>query len=195
MNPKHSPSVKLKKKKISYIFSSSKQTRNKHKTKNSTRSHSRQPNINYRTQSIFFQYPIYLRIIPNHNTLFDIGLWQGNLELNDSDFRVLHTSESTGSATHFLVENKAFHKLGIIHSTAKFLHDLDISENDDIGLRRIDYGETKINSERSEETGVLTKDLVVERSGSRLDERLAIRELNEDCHGSEDIDGFESSLM
>ena len=35
---------------ISYIFSSSKQTRNKHKTKNSTRLHSRQPNIHYKTR-------------------------------------------------------------------------------------------------------------------------------------------------
>ena len=115
--------------------------------------------------------------------------------MNDSDFRVLHTSESTESVTRFLVENKAFHKLSIIHGTAEFLHDLDISENDDIGFHRIDYGETKINGERSEETGVLTNDLVVERSGSGLDERLAIRELNGDCHGSEDIDGFECSLM
>ena len=33
------------------------------------------------------------------------------MELNDGDFRVLHTSESTESVTHFLVENKAFDKL------------------------------------------------------------------------------------
>ena len=115
--------------------------------------------------------------------------------MNDSDFRVLHTSESTESVTRFLVENKAFHKLSIIHGTAVFLHDLDISENDDIGFHRIDYGETKINGERSEETGVLTNDLAVKKSGSGLDERLAIGELNGDCHGSEDIDDFESGLM
>ena len=97
--------------------------------------------------------------------------------------------------THFLVENKAFHKLGIVHGTPELLHDLDISEIDDIRFRGIDDRENRINGERSEETGVLTNDLAVERSGSRLDERLAIRELNGDCHGSEDIDGFESSLM
>ena len=41
----------------------------------------------------------------------------------------------------------------------------------------------------------MTNDLAVERSGSGLDERLAIRELDEDGHGSEDIDNFESGLM
>ena len=68
---------------------------------------------------------------------------------DDGDFRVLHTSESIEGMTHFLVKNKAFHKLGIVHGTTEFLHDLDISEIDDIGFRRIDYGENGINDERS----------------------------------------------
>ena len=97
--------------------------------------------------------------------------------------------------THFLVENKAFHKLGIVNCTAEFLHDLDISEIDDIRFRGIDNREDGINSERSEETGVLTNDLAVKRSGSGLDERLAIGKLDRYSHGGEDIHGFESGLM
>nr|POE69155.1 hypothetical protein CFP56_76018 [Quercus suber] len=104
-------------------------------------------------------------------------------------------SESSGSVTHFLVENKAFHKLGIVHSTAEFLHDLDISEIDNIKFHWIDYRENRINSERSEETGLLTNDLAIKKSGSGLDERLEIGELDGDGHGGEDIDGFGSSLM
>ena len=57
---------------------------------------------------------------------------------DDGDFHILHTSESTRSVIHFLVENKAVHKLGIVHGTAEFLHDLDISKIDDIGFHRID---------------------------------------------------------
>jgi len=85
--------------------------------------------------------------------------------------------------------------ISIVHGIAEFLHDLDISEIDDIGFRWIDYGWNGINGEQSEETGVLTNDLAVERSGSGLDERLAIGELDGDGHGDEDIDGFESGLM
>ena len=36
--------------------------------------------------------------------------------------------------THFLVESKAFHKLGIVHGTVEFLHNLDILKIDDIGF-------------------------------------------------------------
>ena len=97
--------------------------------------------------------------------------------------------------THFLVENKAFLKLGIVHGTTEFLHDLDISEIDNIRFRQIDYRENGINGEWSEETGVLTNNLAIKRSGSGLDERLAIGELDGDGHGGEDIDGFESGLM
>ena len=60
-------------------------------------------------------------------------------------------SESIGSVTHFLVENKAFHKLGIVHGTAEFLQDLDISKIDDIGFRQIDYVENGINGEWRDE--------------------------------------------
>ena len=71
-------------------------------------------------------------------------------ELRDDDnFRILHMSESTKSVTHFIVENKAFHKLSIVHGTAEFLHNLNISKIDNIGFHRIDYGENGINGERS----------------------------------------------
>ena len=84
------------------------------------------------------------------------GAWGGLAEQinelrDDGDFRVLHMSESIGSVTHFLVENQAFHKLGIVHGTAEFLHDLDISKIDDIGFRRIDYVENEINGEWRDE--------------------------------------------
>ena len=84
------------------------------------------------------------------------GAWGGLAEQinelrDDGDFRVLHMSESIGSVTHFLVENKAFHKHGIVHGTAEFLHDLDISKIDDIGFRRIDYVENEINGEWRDE--------------------------------------------
>ena len=48
-----------------------------------------------------------------------------------------------------IVENKAFHKLSIVHGTAEFLHNLDISKIDNIGFHRIDYGENGINGEQS----------------------------------------------
>ena len=71
-------------------------------------------------------------------------------ELRDDDnFRILHMSESIRSVTHFIVENKAFHKLSIVHGTAEFLHNLNISKIDNIGFHRIDYGENGINGERS----------------------------------------------
>nr|POE74186.1 hypothetical protein CFP56_44163 [Quercus suber] len=92
-------------------------------------------------------------------------------------------------------DKKVFESIGIVHGSAELLHNLDISEIDDIEFCLIDYEENGINSKRSEKTGVLTNDLVVERSGSGLDERLAIRELDGDGHGGEDIDSFESGLM
>ena len=84
------------------------------------------------------------------------GAWGGLAEQinelrDDGDFRVLHMSESIGSVTHFLVENKAFHKFGIVHDTAEFIHDLDISKIDDIGFCRIDYVENGINGEWRDE--------------------------------------------
>jgi hypothetical protein len=84
----------------------------------------------------------------------------------------------------------------LVNGAAELLNDLDITEVHEIGLGRVDDGEDGVDNQRSEESGVLmTNNLAVEGGTGRLNERVAVRELDWDGHGHEDLNGLGGCLV
>jgi hypothetical protein len=60
---------------------------------------------------------------------------------------------------------------------------------------RLSGWEDGVDGQRSEESGVLTDNLAVEGGAGRLDERVAVGELDRDGHGRDDLDGLGGCLV
>jgi len=113
------------------------------------------------------------------------------LELDDDDLGVLHAGGYLSGVVDFLVKNETFHELGVV----ELLHNLDIAEINHVGLGGIHDEESGVDDEGSEEHGVLDDDLAIEGSAGRLHKGVAIRELDGDGHGGENIDNLEGSFV
>jgi len=82
-----------------------------------------------------------------------------------------------------------------VNGDAELLNDLDVTKVHEIGLGRVDDGEDGVNGQRSKESGVLTNNLAVEGGADRLDERVTVKQLDDDGHGREDLNGLGGCLV
>ncbi|KAG5094381.1 hypothetical protein JHK84_049969 [Glycine max] len=120
-----------------------------------------------------------------------VSFGRQNLELDDDDLGVLHAGGYLSGVVDLLVKNETFHELGVV----ELLHNLDIAKINHVGLGGIHDEESGVDDEGSEEHGVLDDDLAIEGSAGRLHKGVAIRELDGDGHGGENIDNLEGSFV
>ena len=124
---------------------------------------------------------IHLAVVGDDDVLLDVRLGRREAELDEADLGVGHLAGPARRVARALGEDEAVDQRGLVDGAAELLDHGDVVQVDVGGGGGVDDLEDGVDCERREDVAVVGDDLRVERGRRRLDQLVAVGEV--DGHG------------
>mmetsp|Transcript_27810 Transcript_27810/g.65685 ORF Transcript_27810/g.65685 Transcript_27810/m.65685 type:complete len:452 (+) Transcript_27810:162-1517(+) len=130
---------------------------------------------------------VHLAVVGDDDVLLDVRLGRGEAELDEADLGVGHLAGPARRVPRALREDEAVDERGLVDGAAELLHHGNVVQVDVGGGGRVDDLEDGVDGKGREDVAVVRDDLGVERGRRRLDQLLAVGEVDGHGHVLQDL--------